>query len=135
MGTDRKAYKRVYYQKNKIKIKSLVNKRRLTKLRQIQKIKSVHGCMKCGIKDHRVLDFHHRDHTTKNFPLGWAACRSWKNIIKEIEKCDLLCRNCHAVLHFKNGKKYDYKTRSIGSKGTDSRRFGLYSRKLRIKKI
>ena len=57
-------------------------------------------CVECGYDKHICsLDFHHKDPTqkSKNFSSkqGW----SWERLKEEIDKCELLCKNCHAVLH------------------------------------
>ncbi len=59
------------------------------------------GCIKCGYnKSRRAMTFHHRDRATKTFGLSinqlWS--KSWDIILKEWEKCDLLCMNCHAEM-------------------------------------
>lgn len=59
-------------------------------------------CVVCKESDMRVLEMHHRDPKEKEFtPLrmierGWA----WSKIILELEKCDVLCANCHKREHF-----------------------------------
>ena len=60
------------------------------------------ACMEiaCLENDPMILEFHHRNPKSKKFNLGAAvACRSWGAIIQEIEKCDVLCRNCHTRIH------------------------------------
>lgn len=44
-----------------------------------------------------AFDFHHRDPSEKEFRL--SQVRSLKRLISEVEKCDLLCRRCHAEIH------------------------------------
>jgi hypothetical protein len=60
------------------------------------------GCQVCGYnKNARALHFHHRDRSTKKFNIGSQVVRcsnKWVNIIDEIEKCDVLCANCHCEL-------------------------------------
>lgn len=58
-------------------------------------------CERCGYdKSLRALQFHHRDETQKSFGLSQSdSIRSWEECLKEIEKCDLLCANCHAEEH------------------------------------
>ena len=48
-----------------------------------------------------VMDFHHRDPLKKSFELGQAFSRgkSIKLIQAEIDKCDLICSNCHRERH------------------------------------
>lgn len=59
------------------------------------------SCTKCGIQDHRVMEFHHvKD---KKYDIGRMANRgySWETIKKEIDKCIPLCSNCHRIVHYK----------------------------------
>lgn len=62
-------------------------------------------CSKCGYdKYFSCLDFHHRDPAVKEFTVGnrLGKAMSPKNkqlLLKEINKCDLLCKLCHAELH------------------------------------
>lgn len=59
--------------------------------------KATCGCMVCGEKDPVVLEFDHRNREDKKFELANASQlgMSLKNLFKEIEKCDVLCANCH----------------------------------------
>jgi len=58
-------------------------------------------CTLCPERRPEVLVFHHRDASTKRFALGEVSCRSLKAVRKEIDKCDLLCSNCHLSLHYR----------------------------------
>jgi len=73
--------------------------RRNKSLEFIKDIKETSGCKHCGITDYRVLHFHHRDPSQKSFNIGSGTTRSLSKVKKEIEKCDILCANCHAILH------------------------------------
>jgi hypothetical protein len=55
------------------------------------------GCCEiCGYdRCLRALDFHHRDPTTKRFTLAHGHNRSWEDLRRELEKCTLVCSNCH----------------------------------------
>ncbi len=56
-----------------------------------------HPCVKCGESNPIVLDFDHlRD---KEFEIARAVMDvySWKTVSKEIEKCQVLCANCHRI--------------------------------------
>lgn len=63
-------------------------------------------CQKCGYdKCIAALAFHHRDPSTKDTIKTYDAkeslwARKWSFILKEIEKCDLLCANCHMEEHY-----------------------------------
>lgn len=58
-------------------------------------------CVSCGYcKSSAALDFHHKDPNTKLFNLSTAWHSKSLNLIrKEIEKCELLCANCHREQH------------------------------------
>lgn len=79
------------------------------------------GCQKCGYnKCLRVLTFHHRDPATKSFCLTSREIGgfSWKSIIEEVEKCDLLCYNCHMEIEYEiNKSKYDRNQYTNGMDG------------------
>lgn len=49
-----------------------------------------------------IFDFHHLDPKKKE--VGWdkLRLRSWVKITKELDKCVLLCSNCHRIRHHKN---------------------------------
>ncbi|MEO0776192.1 MAG: hypothetical protein AAF146_06500 [Bacteroidota bacterium] len=60
------------------------------------------GCSKCAYSTNiSALHFHHVDSTTKQFKLDARILsnRSWEAILQEVEKCVLLCANCHAEEH------------------------------------
>lgn len=76
------------------------NKELTIKRREIlDKIKLEKGCQDCGYKKHAVaLDFDHIDPTIKEFTIGTAYTSvSLKRLYKEIDKCQVLCANCHRV--------------------------------------
>jgi hypothetical protein len=57
-------------------------------------------CSKCGEKDRVCLDFHHLDPTSKDYNVSWLLrYGSKKKIIAEVQKCIVLCANCHRKLH------------------------------------
>lgn len=49
-----------------------------------------------------IFDFHHRDPKTKKFNLGMGTLgnHSLKEVKEEVKKCDLLCANCHRLVHW-----------------------------------
>ena len=61
-------------------------------------------CQKCGYnKCIDALHFHHRNSEEKSFGLSQNGnYHNWQDYLKEVEKCDLLCANCHAEEHFEN---------------------------------
>ena len=61
--------------------------------------KSSRSCKNCGEKRWWVLEFHHRDPKQKEFNIGHLSTRSMHKMQKEMEKCDILCANCHRDFH------------------------------------
>ena len=55
------------------------------------------SCCDCGEKDVVVLDFDHRDPSAKKHNVSQMLCMalSWNKILDEIQKCDIVCANCH----------------------------------------
>lgn len=105
LETLRKTYKRTkekktYYEANPTSYKTQ-KKRGLE--RKVYFINKLGGCCsKCGYKHNiAVLEFHHRNPKEKEF---WVDARAFSNyslekLEKELEKCDLLCANCHREHH------------------------------------
>lgn len=75
-----------------------IRKRRRTQ--RAQAIAAKGGkCERCGYSG-PALTFHHRDPASKLMKLDVRAfTRSMKVLAPELEKCDLLCANCHIELH------------------------------------
>jgi len=58
------------------------------------------GCAHCGIKDPRVLDFHHKKGEDKLFTIGGFRREvGFGKLQEEIAKCEVVCANCHRILH------------------------------------
>lgn len=59
-------------------------------------------CKKCGFAGHFAsFDFHHIDPKTKEMNWNKMRKKSWDNLLVELNKCILLCSNCHQVVHCK----------------------------------
>jgi hypothetical protein len=120
--TTRKEYTRNYYLRNSEIIKTRTKEyqtlhpiskeqrriysksARRRKVEWFRSIKSQSGCIKCGENDIRCLDFHHRDTNEKDSNVSRMLVMYGKQrILKEMEKCDILCANCHRKEHFKGG--------------------------------
>jgi hypothetical protein len=74
--------------------------------RKIELIERKGGCcIKCGYnKNISALEFHHIDPTKKDYQLDVRKLSNSKmeDLVKEVEKCDLLCANCHRETHSPN---------------------------------
>ena len=81
-----------------------------SQLRRDSKLKAVKykggACGRCGGVFHpSVYDFHHIDPTQKDADPGTFMGRKWETIKKELDKCVLLCANCHRLTHAEDGWK------------------------------
>lgn len=57
-------------------------------------------CSKCGYdRCMDALEFHHVDPTQKEFHLGERRGLSIDKLRTELDKCILVCRNCHTEIH------------------------------------
>ncbi len=64
-------------------------------------------CKDCGISDIRVLQFDHlRD---KKFNIAHKiGSLSWETLQVELEKCEIVCANCHSIRTADRGNWYSY---------------------------
>ena len=59
-------------------------------------------CVDCGIVDDPcIYDFHHVDPTIKEIAFGTRGGKSFESLKSELDKCVLLCANCHRKRHNK----------------------------------
>ena len=57
-------------------------------------------CSLCGYsRCTGALVFHHLDPLKKSFGIGGNHNRGWTSVEKELDKCILLCNNCHVEVH------------------------------------
>lgn len=58
-------------------------------------------CQKCGYdKCANSLDFHHIEPEHKDFGISEKGyTRSWEEVKGELDKCMLVCKNCHGEIH------------------------------------
>lgn len=59
-----------------------------------------HGrhCTDCGMSyPPHVMQFDHRDPSTKSLAIGSAGTPSFQTSLEESTKCDMVCANCHAI--------------------------------------
>ena len=59
-------------------------------------------CSRCKNDDYRVLEFHHRNPLEKEFTIANMVDRGYsrEKLNDEITKCDVLCANCHRIVHY-----------------------------------
>lgn len=77
------------------------NKTAVAKKRKKIKLKAIEykggKCCKCGYdKCIEALEFHHLNPFEKKFAIsGKGHTKSWEKVKEELDKCDLVCANCH----------------------------------------
>lgn len=87
-NADRKSYQVGY----------VSDRRRKVKQRAIEYLGGV--CSRCGYgKCPAALEFHHVDPAEKDVNIA-AMHRTWESIKKELDRCVLLCSNCHREVHY-----------------------------------
>lgn len=98
-----------YYLKNKEKYKENTRRRRKEYKEWFLNVRRSLKCERCEEDHPGVLDFHHRDPEEKENTVSVLSTQLYpkEKILAEIEKCEVLCANCHRKLHWdqhKNGK-------------------------------
>lgn len=91
--------KRKYADRAEYMKKAVVKRRK--KIRQMAIDCKGEKCAICGYdKCIKALEFHHFNSNGKDFGISAKGyTRSWREVKKEIEKCILLCANCHREVH------------------------------------
>lgn len=80
----------------------------LLEARKIMHGLKINGCAICGYDEHdAALEFHHANPQDKEFCIGInAILYKPRKIANEINKCILLCANCHRVVEEKQRRRY-----------------------------
>jgi len=91
--------------------RSCKNKTCVDRFRREQKRKAVEylggKCECCGYdKCLDALEFHHRDPNAKDFGISSSGITyKWERLRVELDKCMLVCSNCHKEIHALVGYK------------------------------
>jgi hypothetical protein len=75
------------------------NDYRRDKKSQLDEYKKNLECADCGLKDFRVIEFHHPDEN-KEHNVGDMLSFGLDKIMVEVKKCVPLCANCHRIRHY-----------------------------------
>lgn len=98
-----RAYHRLYYRRNKSRF---ITKNRRNKNRQRKRLRAIlwdvkqRPCQDCGGSFHPwVMELDHRDGSTKTAAVADLASKGCTDarLLEEIEKCDVVCANCHRM--------------------------------------
>ena len=90
---------RRYSDRRKYLIEAVRRKRKNTRIKAIS-YKGGH-CQICGYdRCPEALEFHHTTDGGKDFGISQSGyTRSWQRVKAELDKCVLLCANCHREVH------------------------------------
>lgn len=99
-----KAYRKAHYERNKEAYLEQKDKRKQDIISWYKNLKSYLSCSTCGEDHPATLQFHH---TAPNSKLKEVSVMvydgySIEAIKQEIEKCVVLCANCHAKEHYED---------------------------------
>ncbi len=91
-------YHREYYILNTEKRKIYSDARRKKAREFVDNLKSL-PCLDCKVQyAPYVMHFDHRDAALKKFNIGnMVSHQTFKQILEEVQKCDVVCANCHAI--------------------------------------
>ena len=91
-----------WYYKNKLKHLATTNKIAHQKRDFLDNLKKI-PCADCRkVFPPYVMDFDHRDKDCKQFNIAQMHRQGWEKIKIEVEKCDVVCANCHRARTYKD---------------------------------
>lgn len=95
-------YTRQHYNNNKQAYREKTQNRRELYRERMAKLKDK-PCADCGQSfPPFVMDFDHRNPKEKKFMISSAeaVCKPFEEVLLEVNKCDLVCANCHRIRTF-----------------------------------
>ena len=117
---DKKAYHKEYAKNNREKINE--RSRELKREKKQILIEHLGGkCVGCGVTTD--LQFDHIDRNAKSFTIGKCLGNKLEDLIKEANKCQLLCKSCHeyktTINHDTNMLASGYKVKEVRKVGDE----------------
>lgn len=84
-----------------LKCQTEATQKRIDKVKYIAVAYKGNKCQCCGYDKYiGALEFHHVDPSQKDFSIASKGyTHSWDKVRQEIEKCVLVCANCHREIH------------------------------------
>jgi hypothetical protein len=94
-------YSKSYYEKNKKEVIAKINAKKKLHKEWFAEFKATKSCADCGESRTATLDFHHTDpkSTDRKVHKLVSDGHTKLRIQKEIDKCIVLCSNCHRIHH------------------------------------
>lgn len=91
------------YEKNKKHYLGKAKSRKKEIVDWIFEMKKTMKCQRCGFSHPAALDFHHKNE--KDYDVSQLVRNGNRDkILKEIEKCIILCSNCHRIHHYESNE-------------------------------
>lgn len=98
-------YSKKYYEANKAKSLRANAATRKKKRKEFQDWKATLSCAHCGFSHVAALDFHHTGAKAKDGIVSeLVRSGKFKKAKAEVEKCIVLCANCHRIHHYEEKK-------------------------------
>lgn len=102
-------YTKTHYRNNKKYYKDKARRNDIIRRKKIKawfiNYKSKLKCEQCGEHHISTLDFHHKNLNEKDHEISKLVYYGSLNLLKkEIEKCSVLCSNCHRKHHYNISK-------------------------------
>lgn len=90
---------RTYADRREANIQAVAKRRK--KIKEMAVAYKGGSCQECGYnKCTAALEFHHLDPNEKDFALSSRGhSRSWDRVKAELDKCIMVCANCHREIH------------------------------------
>ena len=97
-----KHYDHLRHKSQAVKIRAQKKIRKQGLRQWIIKLKSTLKCNRCPETHYACLTFHHTDPNKKDIEISNAVKSGWgkERILIEIDKCEVLCANCHLKHHY-----------------------------------
>lgn len=104
-----KEHQRLWWQKNKHKQQQKVKANRNRLKDFVLELKNKYNCLICGENNPLVLDFDHLENKLTDVSRMIKIGTKQENILEEINKCRVLCSNCHRIKTHIENDTYIYK--------------------------
>ena len=97
-------YQKAWYQRHRTEHVARTSRRRNTWKKLVREFLvefyKTHPCESCGFSNPAALEFHHKDPKLKKIEVSRMINGSYslEYAQKEIDKCSVLCANCHRIL-------------------------------------
>ncbi|MEK6860588.1 MAG: hypothetical protein AABY07_01335 [Nanoarchaeota archaeon] len=113
---DIKKYRRTWYYKNRERAYNKTRERKIIIREWFKDLKQNLKCNRCDENHPATLHFHHIDPKKKIMSLAMMINHAWskEKILLEMEKCEVLCANCHAKEHYNGDYSISKDSTSLG---------------------